>query len=421
MIHDEAFKTRHRRKKTDFTRSRSLVFPLMVMLSLRKGVKSMQLTLNEWFDGLGLPGVTASAHSQARHRLKHTAFIELNQEAIVKVCYQDGDHRLFRGFRVLGIDGSKIRLPETADITADFGQIRYGNQNPGVDGLHTWALASVLYDVPNHVALDASLGKAKAYEVDLAVAHLAHVRPGDLLLTDRNYPSYRWLASAAQAGCEFASRCSAKSFATARAMLRGEGADSQEAVIRPRPEQRRELAALGLPATLTVRFVRVALATGESEVLVTSLLDETLYPTEMFLGLYGLRWGVEGFYGRLKTRLGLESFTGRSAESVRQDFHSTVYLAGLEALLTADAQDLLAERDTRHAYQVNHAVAFNALKNRVFDLLDRETDLDRLAERLTALFLKNPTCARPERETPRAGKPLSHRLDYHQRRKKACF
>ena len=106
---------------------------------------------------------------------------------------------------------------------------------------------------------------------------------------------------------------------------------------------------------------------------------------------------------------------------MRQDFHSTVYLAGLEALLTADAQDLLAAKDTRHAYQVNHAVAFNALKNRVFDLLDRETDLDRLAERLTALFLKNPTCARPGRETPRAGKSLSHRLDYHQRRKKACF
>jgi hypothetical protein len=70
---------------------------------------------------------------------------------------------------------------------------------------------------------------------------------------------------------------------------------------------------------------------------------------------------------------------------------------------------------------VNHAVSFNAIKNRALDLLDRETDLDRLADRLTALFLKNPTCVRPERETPRTGKSLSHRLDYHQRRKKACF
>ena len=408
LIHDAEFKARHRQKATDFTRSRSLVFPLVMLFVLRKGVKSLQLMVNEWFDGLGLPGVTASAYSQARHRLKHLGVVELNQKAVVEVCYADGDHRRFRGFRVLGIDGSKVRLPETADITAAFGQIRYGNQDPEVAGVHTWALASVLYDVLNRVALDASLGVARAYEVDLGLGHLAHTRPGDLLLTDRNYPAYRWLASAAHAGREFASRCSAKSFATARAMLRGEGPDSQVAVIRPRPGQRRELAALGLPATLTVRFVRVTLATGECEVLVTSLLDEALYPTAMFLELYGLRWGVEGFYGRVKTRLGLENFTGQSAESVRQDFHSTVYLTGLETLLTADAQAQLAEKDTLHAYQVNHAVSFNAIKNRALDLLDRETDLDRLADRLTALFLKNPTCVRPGRETPRLGKsPLA--------------
>ena len=39
--------------------------------------------------------------------------------------------------------------------------------------------------------------------------------------------------------------------------------------------------------------MRVTLATGEFEVLATSLLDEALYPTAMSLELYGLRWGVE--------------------------------------------------------------------------------------------------------------------------------
>jgi len=65
-------------------------------------------------------------------------------------------------------------------------------QGPGwcVEGEHPYALASVLFDVLNRVAVDAVLGKADAYEVDLAVGHLAHTRPGDLLLMDRNYPSY---------------------------------------------------------------------------------------------------------------------------------------------------------------------------------------------------------------------------------------
>jgi hypothetical protein len=55
LIHDEAFKNRPRRKATDFTRTRHLVFPLMLLLMLRKGVKSLQLTLNELWDGLDEP------------------------------------------------------------------------------------------------------------------------------------------------------------------------------------------------------------------------------------------------------------------------------------------------------------------------------------------------------------------------------
>ena len=49
------------------------------------------------------------------------------------------------------------------------------------------------------------------------------------------------------------------------------------------------------------------------------------------------------------------------------------------------------------------------------------SDLDALAERLTALFLMNPTSARPERKPPRTRRSLSNRLDYQKRRKKSCF
>ncbi|WGZ95728.1 MAG: hypothetical protein QJT81_07000 [Candidatus Thiothrix putei] len=47
------------------------------------------------------------------------------------------------------------------------------------------------------------------------------------LTFDRNYASYELLAELTQQQRAFAIRCSAASFATARAMLKGEGADSQ--------------------------------------------------------------------------------------------------------------------------------------------------------------------------------------------------
>ena len=46
----------------------------------------------------------------------------------------------------------------------------------------------------NRVSLTAGFAKATNYEVDLAVAHLAHTCPQDLLIMDRNYPSFRMMA-----------------------------------------------------------------------------------------------------------------------------------------------------------------------------------------------------------------------------------
>jgi hypothetical protein len=234
---------------------------------------------------------------------------------VVAVVYGDGDHRRFRGFRVLAVDGSKVALPDTPGVREEFGAIAYsGGKDAEIQGERPWALAAVLYDVLNRVALDAVLGEARAYEVDLACGHLAHTRDGDLLLMDRNYPSYRMLAECVLAGRDRPS-ASATSFAQARRMLKGEGPDSQTATLAPCAGQRADIRARGLPLSIRVRFVRVLLPAGEFEVLATSLLDEATYPAAGFLELYGLRWGVEGFYGVLKTRLGLENFTGAGAEA----------------------------------------------------------------------------------------------------------
>lgn len=421
LIVDTRFKARHRTTATAFTRERRLTFPLVITLLLRKGVKSLQNMVNEAMGWLAEPPVTGSAFSQARYKLRHTAFIELNEAAVVGTVYANSGYRTFWGFRVLAVDGSKILLPDTVDVRAAFGTIAYSNGTPETAGERPYALASVLYDVLNRVGVEAVLGQAKAYEVDLAVAHLACTRPGDLLVMDRNYPSYRMLAELTRCGRDFVVRCSGASFAPARQMLKGEGPDSQVATLTPCAEQAPEIGRLGLPPSLRVRFVRVRLSTGEWEVLVTSLLDETRYPTEGFLDLYGLRWGLETFYGILKTRLDLENFTGLTAEAVRQDFHATVYLTGLEAILTADAQQHLDAKKTLHPQTVNRAVSFNAIKHHALELLCSDLSTTALAEQLTALFLTSPTTDRPQRKPPRKKSSSRALLDFHKRRKKHCY
>lgn len=390
---------------------------------MRNSVKSLQNVVNEAMTWLGQRPVTASAYSQARYKLKHTAFIELNQAAVVETLYGDGDYQRFWGFRVLAVDGSKIILPDNQATREEFGTIAWtSGKTADIQGERPYALASVLYDVLNRVALDATLGKAKAYEIDLAVGHLSHTRAGDLLTMDRNYPSYRMLAELGRHGLDFAVRCSAASFAEARRMLKGKGPASQVVTLTPCAGQMPSIRERGLPLSLKVRLVRVLLSTGEYEVLVTSLLDDSQYPTEGFLELYHLRWGIETFYGLLKTRLELENFTGISAEAVRQDFHATVYLSGLESLLTDTAQAMLDTKVTKYPQTVNRAVSFNAVKNHALDLLlagGLETDL--LLERLTALFLTNPCLERRDRNPPRKKTSARRLLNFHKRQKKHCF
>ena len=389
---------------------------------MRKSVKSLQNAVNEAMGWLNLPPVTASAYSQARYKLKHTAFIELNRTAIVKTVYRDEDYHKFWGFRVLAIDGSKIVLPNTQNVRDEFGTINYSNgKDSEIIGQHPYALASVLYDVLNRVAIDARLGKARDYEIDLAIEHLAQTQAKDLLTMDRNYPSYRMLAELTKSKRDFVIRCSAASFAPARSMLKGDGANSQIVTLNPCAEQKPVMQKLGLPLSLKVRFVRVTLSTGEHEVLVTSLHNEESYPTAQFAELYYLRWGIETFYGLLKTRLGLENFTGTRAEAVRQDFHSSVYLTGLESILTDSAQKQLDAKETKYPQTVNRSVSFNVIKNHAFDLLFGDTETEALEEKLTALFLMNPTVERKHRNPPRKKSSARRLLHFHKRQKKHCF
>ena len=384
-------------------------------------MKSVQLTLNELALEQDAGPVTVGAFTQARANLRHTAFIELNQKAVVNVMYCDDKIRLYKGMRVLGIDGSKILLPRHKSVIEEFGEISYSNDHPDVQGSHAYGLASVMYDVLNHVAIDTALGKARDYEVDLAVGHLAFCEDNDLLIFDRNYPSYLLLALLILCGKKFVIRCSAASFGAARQMLKGEGADDRAVMLSPHHSKLEEVRFYGLPEKIHVRFVRVQLSTGEYEVLVTGLMDKRIYPAEEFKEIYYMRRGAEGFYKILKSRLNLENFTGKTAESVYQDFYAAVYLTGLESILTLDANEALARKETLHPQQVNHAVSFNAIKNKAFNLLASDLDSGIVIGRLETLFLMNPTVIRPDRTPPGKKRSARHRLNYVKRQLKICF
>lgn len=403
-----------------------LTFRALAILMLTKGTKSLQARMNTFLPKLGKSQLTVdkSAYSRARHKLKHTAFIELNEEAVVKTMYEDGYYATWHGHRILAVDGSKIILPDNKATTKEFGTWSYWAQQKDKDisGRRTMALASVMYDVLNRVSLDARLERCDAYEVDIAKGHLKHIDQKDIVIYDRGYCSFRMMALASKTKGDFLIRCrSRRSFMVADHMLAGHGPDDVIVEVRPSHNTRKRIRLEGLPTKLIVRFVRVTLDNGEYEVLATSLLDQEHYPLTSFKDLYYKRWGIETFYGTLKTRLHLENFTGISPEAIRQDFFATIFLSGVESILTQEAETKLAKQKGGLPKKVNKAVSFNIIKERAFELFYSKQPGEERLKQLTDLFLSSPTLIRKYRKPPRFENSSRQVLNYWKRQRKIVF
>lgn len=405
---------RHKRSAKDFTRRRKLTFENTILVILRKGVRSLQCLLNETVSTLP----SAAAFTKARKKLKHTAFIELNQRAVVETMYGDSYQTLY-GLRILAVDGSKIILPDNTETRETFGVTKVKNLQ--YEGTYTCALASVLYDVLNGVALDAQLVPSNISEGTLAWSHMSAVQKNDLIIFDRGYCAYQTIDMVAHHKADFLIRCHGRSFKIVDTMLSGTGPDDLtvtiDAPVYMKPGSRRE----PNKTNYTVRFVRVILSTGETEVLMTSLTDTKKYPPTIFQALYFKRWGVETFYHILKSRLALEHFSGLSVESIQQDFYTAVFLTGLEAILTEDTNTTLTTKKTKHPQRVNNAVAFHAIKHRAFDLFMSDVPTDQVVTELSELFLKTPTLYRKDKNPPRVSRSERRVLNFWKRVRRSVF
>ena len=289
-LEEESFISKHKLSRQDFTRNRTLTFTVVFMLIFRKSIKSLQLTLNELLihNWITRP-VSASAYTQARKKFKHTAFKELNDDT-VRIYESDDSIKLWKGYRCMGVDGSKIVLPSTKEIREVFGEIKIKSQH--IEGIYTAATFECCYDVLNQIAVKSFLAPASSYEVDLAIDLLetGGFSERDIFIYDRGYASYELLAKFTQHSRHYVVRCPKNSFKPAKSLFDRIGCWSKTVALAVHKNQKKYILEKGLPLEIKVRFVSVILSTGEVEVLATSLMEESIQ-REDFQQLYFLRMG----------------------------------------------------------------------------------------------------------------------------------
>jgi hypothetical protein len=404
IILSDHFITQHKQKPSDFTRQRKLPFQILIFFMMNLISGSYQKELNNFFQrlmGLDVPKrfVSKVALSKARLKLKYEAFVELNRH-LVQYFYRHFESvSKWHGFNLLVVDGSLIRLPRIKKIAEHFGAwhpVR-GQECP-------MARASLLFDPLNRISIDAIISPKHIGERELAAQHFLNLLSEDLVLLDRGYPAYWLFNLILSLQANFCARISNKKWKIVRKFFNC-----------GRPEKIISLPAystsikmcrqMGLDLKpLKLRLIRIDLPTGETEILITSLIDDELYPYDIFAELYHQRWFVEEDYKKIKCWIEVENFTGKTVLSIYQDFHARVFSKNMTQILSLPTKPFIeqADRNRKYSYQVNFAQALASVKNTIVLLFNRSMEtVNRLLHDLLQLLSMTVEPVRPGRSYPR--------------------
>lgn len=342
-------------------------------------------------------GFSKSAFVQCRNKIQPEVFKHLNHSLITEF-YTDNEAsvKLWKGFRLLSVDGSRMTLPNTEELKNKYGETK-NQTSTGV----VQARASVLYDVLNHFVLDGKLTPLSIGEPASALEHLECARPQDLIIYDRGYPSFRLIFEHYSRNIDFVIRAK-KDFNNEIIDFYQSGSKTKIVKMYPGKNTKISDKQYGYKTSQTVRLVRVGLSNGEAEILITSLLDSKEYPSQIFEHLYFQRWAVETFYDEFKNKLKAEHFSGYSKHSILQDFYVALFVSNIQSLIVGEInEELKIKTNTKYVYKVNNNLSYGLLKDRIVSLFFSEAKTEIIFTDLKELFRKHLIPIRPHRKFER--------------------
>jgi Transposase DDE domain len=275
---------------------------------------------------------TDSAYGQARQRLT-VGFVRRLHQAVLGPCRAQAENRLdarWRGHRLFALDGSSFSMPDTPELSEQFGYPP--GQAPGC-GFPT---AHLLVEVDLYHGYLVRAVPSPCRTHDLAHAAVMHqdLRPGDVLLGDRAFCSYAHLALCRRRGLFGLFRAHQRQIISFEPGRRHAGPGKVQPQDKGLPRSR-WLKRLGQhdqlveyfkpkerPAWMTaaeyatladavvvreVRFaVRIPGYRTRAVTLVTTLTDAKRYSAHALARLYAKRWQVEVNRRHLKQTLTME-------------------------------------------------------------------------------------------------------------------
>ncbi len=281
-------------------------------------------------DGVELPceaPVSAQAFSAARRKIPAEFVRETLVAAAAEFDADFGERLRWHGRRLLAIDGAKRHCRRSTELEREFGS--------DAGGYYPQMLVCALYDVVAEVPIDAVVGRGASCERSHLMTLCRSVRPGDVVVADRGFPSFDVFAWVLSCDADFVVRLPKSNGFKAVDDFIATGA--REAVVRlPRPAGARTPTEV---AEIPVRLVRVERRDGEFWILATSLPTDE-FPAAVIADAYTRRWRIETAYGLLVADYFEQAmFHSKSADGVRQEvFAQMLFVVLSRAVMAAVAR-----------------------------------------------------------------------------------
>lgn len=294
----------------------------------------------------------------------------------------------FAGRLVVAIDGTQIPVADTEANRVVFPKPRGGpNGEAGYPFLRMVAIIAC----GTRSVIEASFGTDQTGELTYARQLTASLRPGMLLLGDRNFATYQLFAAITDTGADF--------------LLRAKTGNA--AMNLPVRERLCDGSFLASARGMTIRVIDAAITvTTDSETrtnqyrLITTLLDPGQAPARDLVRLYHQRWEIETSYCELKSAiLGGRVLRSRYPAAVTQELWAI--LAVYQTLRIA-ISDTAVSRPGIDPDRLSFTIALNAARDQVIRAANTLTDITvDLVGRIGAALLAEMLPARRTRTRQR--------------------
>jgi hypothetical protein len=240
------------------------------------------------------PVVDRSAVIQARDRLGCEPLAVLFTQTAQRWAGEAAEALRWRGLAVYGVDGTTMRIPDTADNELVFGRPHSGRSAGAYPQLRLVALMVLRA----HLLADLIPGSYDTGEQTLAQELWKRLPDQCVVVVDKGFINYAVFSGIQHQGRQRHWLCRAKAnlrWHVLRAL--GPGDDLVHIPINRALRKRHP----DLPECLTARAIRYHRRGFRPQVLFTSLLDPDAYPAREIAALYHERWELELGFDEVKT------------------------------------------------------------------------------------------------------------------------